>query len=392
MTDLMTSIKAAAIQMFSPVYVFHPKERYFPLLFPTYVRGCSLVKRGSSPKVLVEFPNLTVEDLTDGELDPCLEISAGPTKDVYLKIDDPRVAYGSSPFQPYSADTPRAVHYVYPTVVQVERTMYLDLLFNLLYGYNCMAGDDHPFDSEYVIVRVRVGDVAPDAAEDTVPPMSLAGMWTSRHGGGGWYTPNDLQIWHGTHPVSFVALGSHANYISPGIQRRLWGFGNDICAKQVGSGSRVALDVFDPEAVVLTKPGDAAFPGADTAEYRYMAYVGQTSGAGGQLMAWNPRYLNTIQTPPQKASDDTSQFVRKEVPGIGSLTFWGVVCLLLLVILLQVMVFTRNVQSIRDATWQQTLIVTFSFVAGVFATYASLLRGGDILAPARDLNYCLLER
>jgi hypothetical protein len=144
--------------------------------------------------------------------------------------------------------------------------------------------------------------------------------------------------------------------------------------------------------VVLTKPGDAAFPGADTAEYRYMAYVGQTSGAGGQLMAWNPRYLNTIQTPPQKASDDTSQFVRKEVPGIGSLTFWGVVCLLLLVILLQVMVFTRNVQSIRDATWQQTLIVTFSFVAGVFATYASLLRGGDILAPARDLNYCLLER
>ena len=388
----MTSIKTAAIEMFSPVYVFHPKERYFPLLFPTYVKGCSLVKRGTPPKDLVAFPHLTVEDLTNGELDPCLEISAGPTKEVYLKIGDPRVAYGSSPFEPPTVNNPRAVHYVYPTVVHVERTLYLDLLFNLLYGYNCMAGDDHQFDSEYVIVRVRVGDVGLDEEAETVPPMSLVGMWTSRHGGGGWYVLNDLQVWGGTHPVSFVALGSHANYISPGIQRRLWGFGNDICSKDVVSGSRrTALNVFAPEAVVLTKPGDAAFPGADTAEYRYMAYVGQTGGAGGLLMAWNPRYLNTIQTPPQKASDDTSQFVRKEVPGIGSLTFWGVVCLLLLVIVLQVMVFTRNVVSIRDATWQQTLIVTFSFVAGVFATYASLLRGGDVLAAPRGLSYCLLE-
>jgi hypothetical protein len=91
-------------------------------------------------------------------------------------------------------------------------------------------------------------------------------------------------------------------------------------------------------------------------------------------MAWNPRYLNTIQTPPQKASDDTSQFVKKEVPGIGNMTFWGVVALLVLVTIVQIIVFTRNVKSIGQATWQQTLIVLFSFLAGVFATYANMLK------------------
>ena len=370
--------------MYSPVYVFHPNERYFPLCFSTYVEGCSLMKRdtpssgtidtpAAAAKTLVAYPNLKVEDLTNGGIDPLLKIESGPdtTKSIYLKIEDTTMAYGSSPF--YCAKEtnhrPPAVQYVYPTVVQVDSTVYVDLLFNLLYGYNCMAGDDHQFDSEYVIVRVRVGNapVAPTSA------MELIGMWTSRHGGGGWYTTSELRLWEDTHPVSYVALGSHANYVSPGIQRRLWGFGNDICAENVGSCS--VVNVFAPACVQLTKPGDAAFPGANTSEYRYMAYVGQTCGGeGGHLMAWNPRYLNTIQTPPQKASDDTSVFIKKEVPGIGQYTFWGVVALLVLVITLEGVVFAYNAKSVGHATWQQLFIVTFAFVAGVFATYASLLR------------------
>lgn len=399
--DRTRAIFTAVIKAFSPVYIFHPKERYFPLRFPTYVKGCSLMKRPDvapgarpgPPEVLVAFPTLKLEDLTDPSIDAALDITRGPTRSIYLKIEDPNVAYGTPPCtgagsaataNDADADTgDGAVHYVYSTLVQVDHVRYVDVLFNLLYGYNCMAGDDHQFDSEYVIVRVRLGsDLLPvpvlaptrtPVRDVPLPTMELMGMWTSRHGGGGWYTKDQLRMWNITHPVSYVALGSHANYVAPGIQRRLWGFGNDLCASATDSSCARAA-IFAPPAIQITKPGDAGFPGKDSAEYRYMAYVGQTGVGNGQLMAWNPRYLNTIQTPPQKASDDTSQFVKKEVPGIGNMTFWGVVALLVLVTIVQIIVFTRNVKSIGQATWQQTLIVLFSFLAGVFATYANMLK------------------
>ena len=347
-----------AVERFAPVYVFHPSERYFPLRFPTFVAGCSLQKVNAETgktETLKSYPNVTVEDLINPDIDAGLNVdnavTRGPSSSIFLEIKDVHMVYGTI------TGPEQAIHYVYvSTVVVDETTLYLDLLFNLLYGFNCMSGDDHAFDSEYVVVRVLV----------TENEMVLKSMWTSRHGGGGWYTKSELSFVDDTHPISYVALGSHANYNSPGLHRRMWGFGNDICASN-------AATVFRPAYLIVPKPGDADFPGDATVNY--MAYPGLTSsiGSGSYLMAWKPRFLDTIQTPPEKASDDTSRFIKKQVPNIGDITFYSVVCLLLLVVVLECVILATNTKSIGNATWQQLLILSLTFIAGIFATDAHLL-------------------
>ena len=366
----LSSIRAA-IESFAPVYVFHPDERYMPLRFPTYVAGCSLMRKlpavatsaacrltntcGAHSETLVAFPHLTVRDLVNPDiLSPHRQT---PVEDIYLKIVDTQMVYGTPLNAPPDI---RAVHYVYVSTVVVDAaTVYLDLLFNLLYAYNCMAGDDHEFDSEYVIVRVAV----------QTGSMKLVSMWTSRHGGGCWNTANQLTYDTGaqtkTSPLVYVALGSHANYIIPGIQRRLWGFGNDICAPR-------RCNVFRPDFVRVPKLNDADFPGDSTVDF--MAYPGQTSPQSGSvLMAWKPRSLNTIETPPPKASDDTSQFVKHTVPHIGDYTFYAVLAGVLCVCAMEILIFTKNTKSMGNATWQQLFVVILSFITGAVATYAHML-------------------
>jgi hypothetical protein len=90
-------------------------------------------------------------------------------------------------------------------------------------------------------------------------------------------------------------------------------------------------------------------------------------------MAWKPRFLNTIQTPPQKASDDTAQFVKQQIPGVGNYTFYGVLLTLTVVIGLQMYIFARNTKSVGHATWQQLLVIVLCFTAGVIATYSHML-------------------
>jgi hypothetical protein len=345
-----------AIAKFAPVYVFHPNERYLPLRFEKYVAGCSL-RNLKTEKTLVEYPKLVPSDLIDPSVDPLLDLNnARTTKDVAMVIEDDQMPYGTS-LTATQAD--RAVHYAYVSTVVVDGvTTYIDILYNLLYGYNSMAGDDHDFDSEYCVVRTLV---KPDGS------LGFQAMWTSRHGGGQWFTGGDLQFVDG-HPVSYVALGSHANYITPGVQRRLWGFGNDLCAMHTDAATAPTL--FRPSAVVLPKPDQPDFPGTS---YAYMAYLGMAAPSGGNMMAWKPRFLNTIQEPPLKASDNTSKFIQKTMPGIDKYTWAAVTALLALVLAVEIVVFVRNSKSVGNASWQQLVIVVFTFLAGVLATYSHLL-------------------
>ncbi len=362
-----------AVTNFAPVYVFHPNERYFPLTFPKYVEGCSLQKKDNATGASVTLKTreqLTLADLTDVKVDPLLDVARGPNTEIFLKVEDPDMVYG----MPINTEAAQAVHYVYTSIVQVDNDeTYIDMLFNFLYGFNCMAGDDHTFDSEYVIVRVKVTAPPVNSTENSnapsAPSMTFVAMWTSRHGGGGWYTADKVKMVDKTHPVSYVALGSHANYISPGIQRRLWGFGNDVCASS--PDPRCAPTLFQPNYTLVPKPTDASFPGDASVEF--MAYTGKTCEKDGFLMAWKPRFLNTIQTPPQKASDDTAQFVKQQIPGVGNYTFYGVLLTLTVVIGLQMYIFARNTKSVGHATWQQLLVIVLCFTAGVIATYSHML-------------------
>ena len=358
------SIIERAIETFAPVYIFHPQEKYLPLRFETFVRGCSLMRRKASvcdPSVVVRsFPNVTLESLTDPSVDADLDVSRGPTDQLYLQIEDSNMMYGT----PLTSAVP-AVHYVYASTVHVDggaSGTFIDLLFNLLYGFNCMSNDDHEFDSEYVIVRVHV---APDG---DAPPLGFISMWTSRHGGGTWVSKNELQFVNDTHPVSYVALGSHANYVSPGVQHRLWNFGNDFCS-DVKHPTPASPFFFAPQSIRVSKPTDPGFP----APTPYMAFTGLTSRTGSRLLTWSPRYLNSIQPPPPKASDDTTVFIKKQVPGIGNFVFLGVVILLCLALCSEIVVLVRNTKSLRNATWQHSLLFAFTFSAGVFSTYAHLL-------------------
>ena len=325
------------IAKFAPLYVFHPSERYMPLDFPTYVAGCSLRQKNNGTTI-IPFPDLNISNLVTA--DPALIPGSPLNTNFYLNIEDGGMPYGA----PH-----RAKQYVYATTIRVdEATVYHDLIYNLLYGFNCMAGDDHAFDSEYVIVRIANNQ--------------LVSMYTSRHGGGSWNNKADIRIVDGTHPVVYVALGSHANYIQPGIQRRLWGFGNDICGGD-------ATTAFPP--VLVPKPGDPTFPGGP--DISYMSYPGLTSSAGATLLGFKPKFLNTIQTPPPKASDDTAHFIKQTMPSITDITFYAVVAMLIVVVGLQIYIFIKNTNSVANATWQQLLVVALAFTAGVFSTYSHML-------------------
>jgi len=101
-----------------------------------------------------------------------------------------------------------------------QKRAYIDLWYILVFPWNGTLGW-HAFDVEYVIVRV---------AKSLQAPPWLDRVFGSCHGNGRWFRAWEMER-DGDHVSLFPGRGSHAMYTAPGVKKRMFGFGNDVCGR-----------------------------------------------------------------------------------------------------------------------------------------------------------------
>lgn len=213
------------IQKFHPVFWFYSKEKYFPVDPRDYIRLCSLYKDDT---VLVPYPDLKPSHLTDSKIDPSLVNFENRNGSFYLKMDDTpekleKYREGNKDFiigsstlsEPYPSKVPL---FVYTQYINTESTTFIDIVFLLHFSYNGTLSP-HDYDVEYVTVRVNT---------DT---QQVHKVYMSSHGGGSWISPNNMEMFQGSHPTVYVASHSHALYHRPGVFERMLNFGSDYTDK-----------------------------------------------------------------------------------------------------------------------------------------------------------------
>lgn len=98
---------------------------------------------------------------------------------------------------------------------------YVDLIYIVTFTWNGTL-EEHAFDKEEVIVRVKLND-------DT---DSLVRVFGSAHGNGMWFDKNNLDF-ENDKIIMYSANESHAMYNKPRVYKRMFGFGNDVTGKDI---------------------------------------------------------------------------------------------------------------------------------------------------------------
>lgn len=347
MTELME-----LAELWKPVFVLHEYEKYLPLSFPTYIRGCSLIDVKTSEK-LVEYPNLTPEKLIDPSINSRLT-QFTPTKDIALNLEDFK---GESFFgTPIDQSVPI---YVFINNIDFENVKYVDIVYCVMFGYNeapksifTFNSENHVFDLEWVTVRVKLSD------------KSFNSAFFSAHGGGGWYNETQVSFKDG-HPVAFLAIGSHSMWPSGGTHIRMLGFGNDVCTSKPEAEWRIPKT----NIVLLTDYKQKPFP---TPGYEYMAFVGSLSqDVSSPIVSYDDRKLDSISYKPYKALELSGKFLESKVDFDIKNRLITIFTLLLLLIL------TIQFFALRDnLTWKSTgeqfVIFILTALLGFIGGYSRL--------------------
>lgn len=284
------------VNKFKPVFVLHEEEKFLPLSFPTYVKGCSLIESTSGNKI-VEYPNLKAEDLINPLIDERLGVFT-PTKEIALNLED---MTGESYFgSPLETTVPS---YVFTNNINFDGEQYIDIIYNIMYGFNeaptsifSSEEENHIYDLEFVTIRIKASDNTFNSA------------YFSAHGGGGWYKESDVEFNSDGHLVAFVAKGSHSNWPTGGIHIRLFGFGNDVCS----SASVEERIIFNPSVVLLSSYIEVPFL---TPGYEYMAYPGSMSqDVKSNMVTYDiSGKLDSLSYKPYKALDLSGPFLSSKV-------------------------------------------------------------------------------
>lgn len=277
------------IEKFKPIFVLHEDEEYLPLSFPTYVKACNLVDVKNNKK-LVEYPSLTAEKLVDSTIDPRLTLFQR-TKDISLQLVDESVRKGT----PLDKDVDI---YVFVNEIEFDNIPYIDVVYNILYGYNGFKNmyttDVHNFDSEFATVRIKKDD------------LSFNCMFFSAHGDGQWYKKEDVYF-KDERPVAFIANGSHSIWPTQGKQIRFLGFGDDYTTLKPEKDWRI----FDPKLVSLTSFLQNPFPSVN---YSYMAFVGSVDMENAAMMpSYDNRVVDSINYTPRRAAETSGIIIQSKV-------------------------------------------------------------------------------
>ena len=322
------------IEKFKPVFVLHEDEKYLPLSFETYVKGCELVNKNTGEK-LVEYPNLTVHNLTDPAIEPTLNVFK-PNRDISLILVDTK---GESKFGTPLYSTVNI--YVFVNNAELNGVKYIDIIYNVFYGYNGILFDNHIFDSEFVTVRVM---------EDE---LIFNNMFFSQHGGGFW--TKNIE-WMDGKPVVFIAKGSHSNWPTKGKHVRYLGFGNDYCTSITDSEK---WPVFNPNLVLLSSEFQQPFP---TLNQEFMSFVGSLSqDFGSNITCYDMRKIDSLSYKNDLGSETSEVAMQTKVKFDIKLVLITIVYLISLTIVAMFLCFKKGDLDIEICGAILSFIVGFVF-------------------------------
>jgi VPS62-like protein len=241
-------------QRFAPILKLHSTEPFIPISRAAYVSRTSLKEQEGKFEQLIK-DKLGIDDL------PAVEGTCLPVRGCLFYLD----VRGAEPDPPKRVDPAyldiqrqlvrEGAHpTVYFHVTKYDDTGDYAIQYWFLYIFNFRL-NEHESDWEQITVRL-------DADKNPVSALYSA------HEGGNTRAWSELQK-DGEHPIVYPALGSHANYFTPGRHRVQVG-----CKRVIGSikqcfrGRKILVDVadgegrrLDPDAYDLTQFSGPVFVG-----------------------------------------------------------------------------------------------------------------------------------
>ena len=220
-------------QQFAPVWLFHPEERYFPISIPEYAAQCR-IEPGGRPgtEFALWVPTVTPEEQRQFTLVP----NDGPRAQIMYAGLNPQAPVYVHSFRTSPQDV-YMTYFLFYAVNPAARTV-----------CGCSSGYGfHYADLEHVTVHVHAGQ--------------LHRVYYSKHSGGNWVLSD------GGRPLVYVALGSHANYETPGFQWRFWGLLPDRTSAQGPVLAHQPLEMVQGPLVFRGTYGDGAVSGFTTKSY-----------------------------------------------------------------------------------------------------------------------------
>jgi len=183
---------------FAPIFVFSSNERFRPISADRFVPVTNLYRKpkGLGAVLVKGFDHTLAEVPTQG---------CGTGCHLYLDIQNGK-GRSYRQIEAELADAPEVIAYrvLRYAAAPPDDTAQFTVQYWLLYLYNRLAGDNHEGDLEQVTVQT---DTTP-TPEDVFYSAHVAG--TVRQ----W---DDVES-QGTHPIGYVAVGSHANYFGTGVE------------------------------------------------------------------------------------------------------------------------------------------------------------------------------
>jgi len=263
---------AELARRYAPVFYFHPAEIFFPQEVDVIVERARLRQTRRLWFDVNVLLKLDVLDLLDFETDPShfLDVWYGDDGSSAYTNYSAHQAYYEAVLSPDAGGPPIVV---YAHVVRDEDPKHITIQYWALYFYNDWF-NKHEGDWEMVQVTLT--------AEGEPEWVVL-----SQHHGGTRRAWANAPVEGNTHPVAYVAQGSHANYFAAD---EIYPNGKDVGSARVeildrtGSSGRVIPDVILlPERETLSAD-PTAWPGAEWLSYR--GHWGETavqSDFGGPL-------------------------------------------------------------------------------------------------------------
>jgi hypothetical protein len=270
------------VEFYKPIFYLHPDEEFLPIDFQRYIEDARLkhIKTGKD----VEIPNYSADQFGR----TLFQHPEYNTPDYTLYLPQGMRSPVITNNNPSEYELQQVPLYVNTHMVQSmsnhnNLTLYeVYINYAHMYAYNgasricqCkkISAGAHYADLEHITVMVTVDERGRHA---------LTKLYTSRHSGGVWLTPDDL-LYEKSRPILFSALNSHATYHLPGRHKRFWGLVSDDClyGKKWDSKRLIMIPKIPMDQVSLG--------------FRWMLFQGKL-GNGGVDSFIRKGWLNTLPT------------------------------------------------------------------------------------------------
>jgi len=226
------------LNRFIPILYLHPKELTSPISVEKYIENCELCIGGKKKK-MQKFPWSIPRIVRKNK---SVLLSKGrvkfPLPIRYQIIPDKYLDYQGK----YNLPNPVSIDLI-PIYGKVEYYEdYIDIIYIFNYYYNnsykfygIYVGGEHQADIEYIRVRVKKSIKLNEKIKSY--PYDISEIYFSAHtiDQGRWVKSKNIDWYNNIpngRPIIYVAKGSHANYPSPGIWHRIFGFANDRTKKK----------------------------------------------------------------------------------------------------------------------------------------------------------------